>query len=255
MTAPAFLITGATGQLGATVVEQLAGRGDRLLLVARDKDRLADLEAELGVEGKVETLVADVSDPEDARRAAGEAVSRFGRLDGLVHLVGGFHAGPLFLTAPDVYERMLRDNFLSAVTATQGVLPHLGEGGRLVYFGTPLADVPLPGLSAYAAAKAALVTWVQSIAHEVKRKGVHANAIVMTMADTPAKRRERPQMNFDHTVSPELVARVVGFLTSSASDGLYGCAVPVLGRFEFSSELGGPPPGVGGPPPGVGGPR
>src|SRR5690606_36977458 len=153
MTAPAFLITGATGQLGATVVEQLAGRGDRLLLVARDKDRLADLEAELGLEGKVETVVADVSDTEDARRAAGEAVSRFGRLDGLVHLVGGFHAGPLFLTAPDVYERMLRDNFLSAVTATQGVLPHLGEGGRLVYFGTPLADVPLPGLSAYAAAK------------------------------------------------------------------------------------------------------
>ncbi|WP_084963790.1 SDR family oxidoreductase [Thermoactinospora rubra] len=247
MSAPVFLVTGATGQLGGAVVEQLGGRGDRLLLVARDKDRLADLEAEFGAEGRLETLAADVSDPEEARRAAAEAVGRFGRLDGLVHLVGGFRAGPLFLTGPDVYEQMLRDNFLSAVTATQGVLPHLGEGARLVYFGTPLAEVPLPGLSAYAAAKAALVTWVKSVAHELKRKGIHANAVVMTMADTPDKRRERPHMNFDHTVTPELVARVVGFLTGPGSDGLYGCAVPVLGRFEFTSELGGPPPGVGGP--------
>ncbi|WP_329093126.1 MULTISPECIES: SDR family oxidoreductase [unclassified Streptosporangium] len=247
MSAPVFLITGATGQLAGPVIELLGGRGDRLLLTGRDKDRLDGLRRRHGVAGRIETLATDVSDPEGARLAAEEAIRRFGRLDGLVHLVGGFRAGPLFLMDTGTYERMLRDNFLSAVTATQAVLPHLAEGARLVYFSTPLAGEPLPALSAYTAAKAALVAWVRSIAHEVKRSGIHANTIVMTMADTPDKRRERPGMNFDHTVTPELVARVVGFLTGEASDGLYGSCVPVLGRFEFTSELGGPPPGVGGP--------
>ncbi|GAA2846831.1 SDR family oxidoreductase [Streptosporangium fragile] len=247
MSAPVFLITGATGRLAEPVIGLLGGRGDRLLLTGRDKGRLAELERRHGAAGRIEALVTDVSDPEGARLAAEEAVRRFGRLDGLVHLVGGFRAGPLFLMDTGAYEQMLRDNFLSAVTATQAVLPHLTEGARLVYFSTPLADEPLPALSAYAAAKAALVAWVRSIAHEVKRSGIHANTVVMTMADTPDKRRERPQMNFDHTVTPELVARVVGFLTSEAADGLYGSCVPVLGRFEFTSELGGPPPGVGGP--------
>ncbi|MEU4537644.1 SDR family oxidoreductase [Streptosporangium sp. NPDC023825] len=247
MTAPVFLITGATGQLAEAVIELLGARGDRLLLTGRDKDRLALLERRHGVAGRIETLAADVSDPEGARLAAEEAVRRFGRLDGLVHMVGGFRAGPLFLMDSGVYEQMLRDNFLSAVTATQAVLPHLTEGARLVYFSTPLADEPLPALSAYAAAKAALVAWVRSIAHEVKRSGIHANTVVMTMADTPDKRRERPGMNFDHTVTPDLVANVVAFLTSEAADGLYGSSVPVLGRFEFKSELGGPPPGGGGP--------
>lgn len=247
MTSPVFVITGATGQLAGSVIDLLGGRGDRLLLVGRNKDRLAELDEEFGAAGRIETLAADVSDPDGASYAVAEAVGRFGRLDGLVHLVGAFRAGPLFLMNSGVCEDLLRANYLSAITATQAALPHLGEGGRLVYFSTPLADVPMPALSAYSAAKAALDAWVGSIAHEVKRSGVHANTVVMTMADTPAKRRERPDLDVEHMVTPELVARVVGFLTSPASDGLYGCRVPVLGKFEFTSRLGGPPPGVGGP--------
>ncbi|MBB5077128.1 SDR family oxidoreductase [Nonomuraea endophytica] len=238
MTAPALIVTGATGGLGPAVVSRLAERGDRLLLTGRDKARLA----ELGKEYDVETLATDVSDPAGAREAAEAALAAFGRIDGLVHLVGGFRAGPYFLMDPAAYEGMLRDNFLSAVTATQALLPHLTDGGRLVYFSTPLADEPMPALSAYAASKAALVAWVRSIAHELKRGGVHANVVSMTMADTPQKRRERPDLDTDHMVAPELVARVVAFLTSAESDGLYGSVVPVLGRFEFTSELSGRPP-------------
>ncbi|MEU4542244.1 SDR family NAD(P)-dependent oxidoreductase [Nonomuraea dietziae] len=241
MSGPVLLVTGATGGLGGAVVPRLAARGDRLLLVGRDKDRLAELEAVHGAPGQVETLTADVSDPEGARSAAEEAVTRYGRLDGLVHLVGTFRAGPLFLMDADAYEQTLRANFLSAVTATQAALPHLGQGARLVFFTTPLADEPLPALSAYAASKAALVAWARSVAHELKRGGVHVNVISMTMADTPDKRAARPDLNFDHTVAPDLVARAVAFLTSEEADGLYGAVVPVLGRFEFRSDLSGPP--------------
>ncbi|MEU1277176.1 SDR family oxidoreductase [Streptomyces sp. NPDC005805] len=252
-----LLVTGATGRLGEATVRALAERGDRLLLTGRNTTRLAELArtaAASGGPGEVGVLAADTTRPGDAQRAAAEAVARYGSLHGLVHLVGGFAVGPLMLTEVAGYEELLRANLLSAVVATQAVLPHLTEGGRLVYFGTPLADEPLAGMSAYAASKAALVTWMRAVSHEVKGRGIHANAISLTLVETPELRKELPHVDPSLTVEAELVARAVRFLTGPESDGMYGSVVPVVGRFGFTSALaGGPPPGAGGPPPGAGG--
>ncbi|MFI6305979.1 SDR family oxidoreductase [Amycolatopsis thailandensis] len=245
-TGPAFLVTGATGPVAEATIRLMAKRGDRLLLTGRDRARLAELDRAYGAEGQVETYAVDVTAPGGADEAAARAAERFGGLGGLVHLVGSFHAGPVVFTGAEHYERLLRVNFLSAVTVTQAVLPRLSDGGRLVYFGTPLAQEPLAALSAYAASKAALLAWVRSLAHEVKHRGVHANAVVMTMADTPQARADRPQADFSEAVTPELVAGAVGFLTSDAADGLYGSLVPVLGRFGFSTALAAGPPRGGG---------
>ncbi|MBB1253385.1 SDR family oxidoreductase [Streptomyces alkaliterrae] len=241
-----YLVTGATGRLAEAVVRLLAERGDRLLLTGRNATRLAELRKTYGGSGRVEVLEADVTEPSGAQHAAAEAARRSdGGLTGMVHLVGSFAAGPLMLTDAAEYRQVLEANFLSAVTATQAVLPHLGAGGRLVYFTSPLIHEPLAALSAYTASKAALTAWMRSVAHEVKRRGVHANAVSLTIADTPEMRRERPGIDLDHTVRPELVARAVGFLTGPESDGVYGGVIPVLGRFSFSSALSaGPPPGV-----------
>ena len=190
MTGSALLITGATGALGEATVRVLAERGHRLLLTGRGGDRLAELEAKFGRPGVVETMQIDATQPDGAQQAAARAAERFDGLGGLVHLVGRFGFGPLMLTDVGVYDEMMAANFRSAVVATQAVLPHLTEGGRLVYFSTPLAIEPLAALSAYAAAKAALLTWVRSIAHEVKRRGIHANVVSMTIADTPELRAE-----------------------------------------------------------------
>ncbi|MEO3811822.1 SDR family oxidoreductase [Sphaerisporangium sp. B11E5] len=238
-----FLITGATGPVAEATIALLAKRGDALLLTGRNKERLAELDRDYGVPGRIETFAVDVTAEGGAAAAAEAAVSRLGRLDGLIHMVGGFHAGPVFVTAIEDYERLLLVNFLSAVRATQAVLPHLKGGGRLVFFGSPLANEPLAALGGYAASKAALLTWMRSLSHEVKHQGVHANALIMTMADTPQARQERPNVDFSQAISPELVARAVAFLTSEASDGLYGGLVPVMGTFGFSSSLAGPPPG------------
>ncbi|SFC70653.1 SDR family oxidoreductase [Streptomyces aidingensis] len=250
----AYLVTGATGRLGEATVRLLAERGDRLVLTGRNAERLAELRKSWAATSRVEVLEVDVTEPAGAQHAAAEAARLIGPLTGMVHLIGTFSAGPLMLTDAAEFEDLIRANYLSAVVATQAVLPHLGRGGRLVYFTTPLTGEPLAALSGYAASKAALVTWMRSIAHEVKRRGIHANAVSLTIADTPEMRRERPGIDLDHTVSPELVARAVGFLTSPAADGIYGGIIPVLGKFSYSSALAGPPPGITGPPPGAGGP-
>lgn len=237
-----FLVTGATGTLGEATVRALSRVGHRLLLTGRNAARLAELENDYGAT----TLQVDATTPEGAQFAAAEAVRRFGELIGLVHLVGQFTVGPLMLTDESVYEETLWSNFLSAVVATQAVLPHLTEGGRLVYFSIPLVREPLAALSAYAASKAALITWMRSMAHEVKRRGIHANAIELTMLDGPELRAERPNLDFDHVISPELVARAVEFLVGPGSDGMYGATVPLLGKFSYGSVLaGGSPPAVG----------
>lgn len=241
-----YLVTGATGPVAGATIRLLVDRGDRLLLTGRNKERLAELDEQYAGTGRVGTHVCDLTQPLGAPDAVERAVERFGRLDGLVHMIGHFHAGPVMATDPEVYEQVVRTNFLSAVRATQAVLPRLDRGGRLVYFGTPLAQEPLAGLSAYAAGKAALMAWVRGLSHEVKHRGVHANVVVMTMADTPEAREQRPHVDFSEAITPELVARAVGFLTSDAADGLYGSAVPVLGRFGFSTALAAPPPGRGG---------
>jgi 3-oxoacyl-[acyl-carrier protein] reductase len=238
----AFLITGATGPVAEPIIKLLADRGESLLLSGRNKERLADLEDRYGRPGSIETCVADVTEPAGAGHAVLAATRQLGSVDGLLHMVGHFQAGPVARTGPDQYEQALRVNFLSAVYVTAALLPHLGGGSRLVFFGTPLAVEPLPGLACYAASKAALTTWARSLSHEVKGRGIHVNVIMMTMADTPQARRERPHADFSEAVDPELVARTAGFLTSDASDGLYGSVVPVLGKFGFTTVLGGPPP-------------
>lgn len=240
MSSRAFLVTGATGPMAGATVELLAKRGDRLLLVARDQERLGQVERTYGSPGQVETFRADVSVPEQAQAAAAAAADRFGRLDGLVHMVGAFAAGPALRTAPDELDRLLRGNLLSAVYTAQAVVPRLTDGGHLVFFATPLVHEPLPYLGGYAAAKAALVAWARAFSHEVKRDGVHVNTVLMTMADTPQARRERPHFAYDEAVTPQQVARVVGFLTSTEADALYGATVPVLGRFGFTTRLLGP---------------
>src|SRR4051812_31824938 len=92
---PVYLITGATGPMAPATIELMAKRGDRLLLSGRNEARLAELEQAYGSPGTVETFAVDVTDPAGAGAVVAETVRRLGRLDGLVHMVGSFRAGPV----------------------------------------------------------------------------------------------------------------------------------------------------------------
>jgi len=242
--AKVYLVTGPTGAMGEAVIGKLAASGHRLVLAGRNETRLKELIDSVGETDRVDLVVADTTQPLQARRAVSETVDRFGRIDGLIHLVGGFQIGPVMLTDLDAYRRMFHANVVSAVSATQAVLPQLADGGHLIFLSSVLASEPFPGFGAYAASKAALQAWVKSLAHEVKHRGVHANVVVMTMADTAEARAQRPHVDFDHATKPTAVADVIDFLLTPAADGLYGAVVPVLGKFEFSTALMAAPPGA-----------
>src|SRR5439155_3819714 len=155
------------------------------------------------------------------------------------------------------YTSMFHTNVMTAVTATKAVLGQVTPPAYLIYMASILALEPLPGMTAYTATKAALLALVRGLAHEVKGRGIHANAIVSSMVDSPHARASRPNADFSHAVSPEDIADVIGFLTSPAADALNGALVPVYGQFEFETRLAprGPAGGTGGPGGGPGGPR
>ncbi|BCJ56147.1 oxidoreductase [Actinoplanes sp. NBRC 14428] len=238
-----ILVAGATGALGPDVVARLVAAGHRVVITGRNEEKLAKLAAEYGEEA-VFPVVTDMADPLLAGRAVGDVVERFGHVDGLVNLIGDFAVGPVMLTDLAAYRRLFETNVLAAITATKAVLPQLGEKSHLVYISSVLASEPFPGFAGYAASKAALQAWVRGLSHEVKHRGVHANIVVMTMADTPEARRQRPHADFEQATKPDSVAKVVDFLLSPAADGLYGATIPVLGKFEFSTALAAPPPGA-----------
>jgi NAD(P)-dependent dehydrogenase (short-subunit alcohol dehydrogenase family) len=221
------LITGATGGLGRHVTNAFLEAGATVAGVSRsirEEDfphvRFRAFPAELTSSSAAQALVAAVK-------------ARLGRIDALVHLVGGFGGGKSLAETDDaVLEQMLDVNLRSAFYVAKAVLGGMREagGGRIVMIGSRAALEPQAGTAAYAASKAALLALVRSIAVEYKRYGITANAIVPGTIDTPANRAAMPRADFSTWVDPRRIAEVALWLVSDHAAAVTGAWIPVSGR-------------------------
>jgi short-subunit dehydrogenase len=179
---PTALVTGASSGIGRAVAVQLAAEGSDLVVVARRRDRLEDLAAELsGAHGvAVEVLVADVTDTEQL--AAVEARLRSGAppVDLLVNNAGlGAHGA--FAEIPiDWQEGQIRLNVLAPVrlshAALEGMLAR-GTGG-ILNVSSIAGRQPMPHVATYAATKAYLSSFSHALHEEVRRQGVTVTALL-----------------------------------------------------------------------------
>jgi NAD(P)-dependent dehydrogenase (short-subunit alcohol dehydrogenase family) len=166
------LITGASGGLGTAVTRAFLTAGASVIGVARS------LEAAPNLGPCFMPQPGDLSLPAGAEETVAAAFARTGRIDCLVHLMGGFAGGqPVAQTTDETWTRMMDTNLNSAFRVARAVLPKmLAAGyGRMVTVGSRTAVEPAAGLSAYAVAKAGLVALTRTIAAEVKGTGVTAN--------------------------------------------------------------------------------
>ena len=173
----------------------------------------------------------DLADPGAAERAMAGVVARFGRLDALVNVAGGFRwqtlaDGP-FAGWGDLY----RMNVLTAAAASKAALPHLAASGRgaIVNVGANGAVKAAAGMGAYAAAKGGVHRLTESLAEELKGK-LRVNAILPSILDTPANRADMPKADPSAWVSPAEAAAVILFLASDASSAITGALLPVTGQ-------------------------
>ena len=181
------IVTGASSGIGRSLALELASRGATVVGLARRKDLLDELQRELGrYSPESETVVCDVADPDAFREALGAVEDRRGRIDHLVNNAGidimlpvtGLEAGA---PPPDpaTVRKVFDVNFFSIVTGTLAVLPGMLERRRgvIVNVSSDSARAPEPKQGGYAASKAAISAFSESIAHEVAPAGVHVHVL------------------------------------------------------------------------------
>jgi 3-oxoacyl-[acyl-carrier protein] reductase len=222
---------GREGQVGEAVAAAFAELGARVFLVDRQENEARARADSLVKAGRrAAGLGADLTD-EAAVAALAERVrdATGGRVHALVHLAGGFtKSGPVVESDASLWSRQLMANATSAYLTARAFLPLLRAAkGSLVFFAS---EAVLPGgrtagISAYAAAKSALVALMQSISQEEAPRGVRANALAPTSIRTAANVAAMgPDVAY---VSREDVAKVVLWLCSEDARAVNGQVIPV----------------------------
>jgi NAD(P)-dependent dehydrogenase (short-subunit alcohol dehydrogenase family) len=178
-------------------------------------------------------IAADLTDPKAVSTLTGEIMSRFGRIDALIHVMGGFAGGKTVAETDDAtWMQMQSLNLTSAFYVTRAVVPHmrLAGFGRIVAVGSLTAVEPHPGLGAYVTFKAALVTLIRTLALENGGAGITANVVLPGTMDTPANRTAMPNADASKWLKTADVAEVLHWLASDAAGQVNGAAIPVRGR-------------------------
>jgi NAD(P)-dependent dehydrogenase (short-subunit alcohol dehydrogenase family) len=160
-------------------------------------------------------------------------VARFGRLDVLVHLVGGFAGGVSVADTDDsTLEQMLDLNLRSAFYMFKAVLPHMREqrSGRLIGVGSRAAVDGNAGAGAYSASKAALIAFIRAVATENKDRCISANVVLPGTMNTPANRAANPNADTSKWVEPAQVTNLIVCLASDDLAQVNGAAIPIYGR-------------------------
>ena len=178
-------------------------------------------------------LAADIATPDGASQASRGALDLAGRVDALIHLVGGFAGGKhVSETTDETWLKMLSLNLNTAFYMSRAILPHMlaARRGRIVAVGSRTGVEPAAGLSAYGVSKAALIALVRTIAAEVRDAGITANVILPSVIDTPANRAASPGADTSKWVQPESIASLLVWLASDAAADVNGAVIPVYGR-------------------------
>jgi len=229
MTGRVYAITGAFGALGAAVAKAAAAQGARLALIDFAKS------APAGVPAGDDVLAlggVDLTEPAQAQAAVDAVVARFGGLDALINVAGGFrwelHEGG----DPETWRTLFRMNVETSANASRAALAALKRSGsgRIVNVGANGAVKAGAGMGAYAASKAGVHRLTEALAEELKASGVTVNAVLPSIIDTPANRADMPGADHAAWVSPADLAAVILFLASEQARAVTGALVPVTGK-------------------------
>lgn len=227
---PTVMITGAAGQLGRAVAQAFASEGANLVLVDRDAKSLQDA---FGSDDDRRLLAAaNLLDESEVQAAVAAAVGRFGRIDMLCHLAGGFRMGEAVHETSDATWSFLFDlNVRTLLHVARALVPRMVEagGGRIATIGALSSRQGLARMGAYCASKDALLRLSESMAAELRPKNVRVNCVLPSTLDTPPNRASMPDADPAHWVTPAQIAQTLVWLGSERSDALNGAALPVTG--------------------------
>ncbi len=220
------LVTGANGGLGTCVTQALLDAGAMVVGLSRK------IEQSEFNSPNFTALPAEISTAAGAKIAVDSVVSRFGRLDILVHTVGGFAGGQSLAEIDDAtFQRMFDMNLYTTFYILRAAIPVMRKtgNGRIVAIGSRAAVDRGAGVGAYSASKAAMVSLIRTVAQENKDAGITASVLLPGTMDTPANRKAMPNSDFSKWVRPAAVASLITWLVSDAGKDVNGAVIPVYG--------------------------
>lgn len=228
-------VAGAAGGLGPVVVERFAAAGAVVAGTGRDQAGLDAVAADLELSpDRWDGRAVDLLDEEATRGWCAALVERFGRVDGLIHLVGGWRGGRPLHEAPLSDWELLHDLLVRTVQhTTRAFHDQLAASGhgRFVLVSANQAQDPSNTNAAYAAAKAAAEAWTLAFADGFEPGGATANIVVVEAILTPRMREEHPGEDFPTFTPAEHVAEAIAFLCSDAAARMNGQRLPLtMGR-------------------------
>lgn len=213
-------VTGGNGNLGRAVGEAALQQGARVAL----------LDVAFGNHpGGTSTHALDLLDAAATRAC----FQRLGRVDVLCNIAGGFAMGTAVHETPDeVWNKLFDLNVRTLLNAVRAAVPGMIRqgGGRIINVGAAAALAGQPMMGAYCASKAVVIRLTESMAAELKDKGINVNCVLPSIIDTPQNRADMPNADPALWVSPRQLAEVIVFLGSEAASAIQGAAVPVKNR-------------------------
>ena len=174
------VVTGASSGIGRRLALDLAARGAIVVGLARRRELLSELQKALQSATEASsTKVCDVGDTPSFQQVLGEIERHHGRIDVVINNAGTEQLTPATEGTSDAYRRIFDVNFFGVVTGTLSVIPGMvsRRSGIVVNVSSDSARAPEPRHGAYAASKAAVATFSESVAHEVADRGVHVHVL------------------------------------------------------------------------------
>lgn len=213
-----MIVAGGLGALGRAVVALLVEQGHRVAVV----DKASPSE---GTKADPAIGGVDLSDESSVAAAFAQAASALGPIDGLVNVAGGFVWETVAEGSPDSWDRMYRMNLRTAAMSCHAVLSHMSARAAIVNVGAAAAVNVAAGMAPYAASKAGVMALTESLADELKGRGIRVNAVLPTIIDTPTNRADMPDADTSSWVKPEAAARVIAFLLSPEAGAVTGTGI------------------------------
>ena len=223
-----IVVTGATGALGAGVVEVLLSRGATV--------HVPMMEAALPAHARWRDNPRVVAAPRVSLDDEAQVTAFYASLPALwasIHLVGGYAMAKVADTTLADFEKQWRLNTVTCFLACREAIKAMrktGTGGRIVNVAARPALQPTGGMIAYVAAKAGVAALTQSLAAEVLSENILINAVVPSIIDTPANRASMPKADHASWPTPAQLAETIAFLASAQNAVTTGTLVPVYGR-------------------------
>lgn len=227
-----ILISGPAGNLGRAVVQRFQRDAVSFALIDHHPQRLPEIYPDLTAPPHLLLPGVDLLDRDAVQAAVDRVIGTLGRIDCLIHTVGGFEMGETVEDLDDrTWTRMMDLNVRTLLNIARPVIPSMRQHhqGRIITVGARPALEGKARMSAYSAAKSAVLRLTESMSAELRSSGINVNCLVPGTIDTPQNRKAMPQADQSRWVEPASLADVVHFLCSPAAGDIHGAAIPVLG--------------------------